>query len=90
MILSIFKSNTSEFLGVFLYAIDIQFKKKMYLYIAKNQHSNLSRVIHFSTFADNRTHRKITYRKIIFLENGNRLFSRIVWIFVTLARDEKE
>ena len=56
----------------------------------KIQHSNLSRVIHFSTFADNPTYRKITYRKIIFPENGNRLFSRIVWIFATLARDEKE
>ncbi len=48
------------------------------------------RLSQFSTFADTLTHRKITYRKIIFLENGNRLFSRIVWIFVTLARDEKE
>jgi hypothetical protein len=61
-----------------------------YLYVAEIKHSNLSRVIHFSTFADNPAHRKITYRKIIFPENGNRLFSRIVWIFVTLARDEKE
>jgi len=68
----------------------IQVNKKTYLYIAEIQHSKLRRVIHFSTFADNRTHRKITYRKIIFPENGNLLFSRIVWIFVTLARDEKE
>jgi hypothetical protein len=57
----------------------------MYLYFAEIQHSNLSRVIHFSTFADNRT-----YRKIIFPENGNQRLSWVVWIFVTLARDEKE
>lgn len=43
------------------------------------------RLSQFSTFADTLTHRKITYRKIIFLENGNRLFSRIVWIFVPRA-----
>ncbi|MAM17378.1 MAG: hypothetical protein CME35_00215 [Gramella sp.] len=36
------------------------------------------------TFADNRTHRKLTYRKFYFLENGNQLLSWIVWIFVSL------
>ncbi len=62
----------------------------MYLYNAEIQRTNYSKVIQFLTFADTLTHRKITYRKIIFPVNGNWLFSQIVWIFVTLARDEKE
>jgi len=64
-------------------------KKNQYIYLAEIQRLILRRVIHFLTFADNRTHQKIHNRKL-FPWNWQLAFDQIVRNFCPAGRDEKE
>jgi len=58
--------------------------KNDYLYGAEIQHSNLARIIHYFTFADTPTHRKIINQEIIFLQMCNGLLGKLYEVFVSL------